>query len=133
MDERLDAALALDAVGETSPDQRLLRVLLRDGRRDFERALNERLVENRAGAGEDAPPRSLLPLGTIALAALAVQVHRWDLQIESACLPGSLLNVPARLLLERTPSCGACQSRGYLWVVGTELGESAELGPADHC
>lgn len=95
VDERLDAALALDAAGATSPDQRLLRILLRDDQGAFEQALLERLVEHRAGVGEDPAPRSLLPLGTIALAALAVQVHGWDLQVESAYLPGSLLNAPA--------------------------------------
>ncbi|TLQ41951.1 immunity 49 family protein [Streptomyces marianii] len=96
VDERLDAALALDAAGATSPDQRLLRILLRDDQDAFEYALHERLVQHRAGVGEDPAPRSLLPVGTIALAALAVQVHGWDLQIESAYLPGSLLNaIPA--------------------------------------
>jgi hypothetical protein len=95
VDERLDAALALDAVGATSPDQRLLRILLRDDQGAFEQALHQRLVEHRADVGEDPAPRSLLPLGTIALAALAVQVHGWDLQVESAYLPGSLLNAPA--------------------------------------
>lgn len=33
-------------------------------------------------------------MGPIALAALAVRVHGWDLQIESAYLPGALLSVP---------------------------------------
>lgn len=94
VDERLDAALALDAAA-TSPDQRLLRILLRDDQGAFERALHERLAEHRAGAGEDSAPRSLLPLRAIALAALAVQVHGWDLEIESSYLPGSLPNTPA--------------------------------------
>ncbi|MGC4985340.1 immunity 49 family protein [Streptomyces sp. DT193] len=92
VDERLDAALALDAAGATNPDQRLLRILLRDDQGAFEQALHERLVEYRAGAGEDPAPRSLVPVGTIALAVLAVRVHGWDLQVESAYLPGSLLN-----------------------------------------
>jgi hypothetical protein len=86
------ARLALDAADATSPDQRLLRILLRDDQGAFEQALHDRLVEHCAGVGEDPAPRSLLPLGTIALAALAVQVHGWDLQIESGYLPGSLLN-----------------------------------------
>ncbi|GAA3841952.1 hypothetical protein GCM10022403_087560 [Streptomyces coacervatus] len=98
VDERLDAALALDAVGATSPDQRLLRILLRDDQGAFEHAVHERLVEHRAGVGEDPAPRSLLPLGTIALAALAVQVHGWDLQIESGYLPHSLLNAPTSVV-----------------------------------
>ncbi|WP_437012936.1 Imm49 family immunity protein [Streptomyces sp. enrichment culture] len=60
----------------------------------FEHALHERLVAHRTGVCEDPAPRSLLPLGPIALAALAVRVHGWDLQIESAYLPGALLSVP---------------------------------------
>ncbi|MFI6468531.1 immunity 49 family protein [Streptomyces sp. NPDC050538] len=95
IDDRLDAALALDAAGATSPDQRLLRILLRDDQPAFEHALHDRLVEHRESVGEDPVPRSLLPVGTIALAALAVQVHSWDLQIESAYLPGILLHTPA--------------------------------------
>ncbi|MCX5589445.1 Imm49 family immunity protein [Streptomyces erythrochromogenes] len=90
-DARLDAALALDAAHAVSPDQRLLRVLLRDDQTAFERALDERLAQHRAGVGGDPAPGSLLPLGAIALAALAVQVHGWDLQVRSAYLPAALL------------------------------------------
>ncbi|MEU9305900.1 Imm49 family immunity protein [Streptomyces sp. NPDC048269] len=90
-DERLDAALALDAAHAVSPDQHLLRVLLRDDQSAFERALDERLAQHRAGVGEGPAPGSLLPLGAIALAALAVQAHGWDLQTRSAYLPTSLL------------------------------------------
>jgi hypothetical protein len=95
IDERLDAALALDAAGATSPDQRLLRILLRDDQAAFEHALHQRLLEHRVGVGEDPAPQSLLPLGPIALASLAVQVHGWNLQIKSGYLPASLLNAPA--------------------------------------
>ncbi|MFE2465916.1 immunity 49 family protein [Streptomyces mirabilis] len=95
IDERLDAALALDAAGATSPDQRLLRILLRDDQAAFEYALHQRLVEYRVGVGEDPAPRSLMPLGAIALAALAVQVHGWNLRIKSGYLPASLLNASA--------------------------------------
>ncbi|WP_405443116.1 immunity 49 family protein [Streptomyces avidinii] len=94
-DERLDAALALDAAHAVSPDQRLLRVLLADDQCAFERALDERLAQHRAGVGENPAPGTLLPLGAIALAALAVQVHGWDLQTRSAYLPTSLLKPPA--------------------------------------
>ncbi|MEU0221017.1 Imm49 family immunity protein [Streptomyces sp. NPDC006265] len=94
-DERLDAALALDAAHAVSPDQRLLRVLLADDQIAFERALDERLAQHRAGVGENPAPGSLLPLGAIALAALAVQVHGWDMQTRSAYLPTSLLKPPA--------------------------------------
>lgn len=94
-DERLDAALALDAAHAVSPDQRLLRVLLADDQSAFERALDERLAKHSAGVGEDPAPGTLLPLGAIALAALAVQVHGWDLQTSSAYLPTSLLKPPA--------------------------------------
>ncbi|MFJ8932053.1 Imm49 family immunity protein [Streptomyces sp. NPDC102364] len=94
MDERLDAALALDAAGARSPDQKLLRILLRDDQPSFEQALRERLEEHRTGVGGDPAPRSLLPLGAIALAALAVQVHGWNLQTTSGYLPAALLNAP---------------------------------------
>ncbi|WP_416960054.1 immunity 49 family protein [Streptomyces sp. Agncl-13] len=93
-DERLDAALALDAAHAVSPDQRLLRVLLRDDQSAFERALDERLAQHRVGVGENPAPGSLLPFGAIALAALAVQAHGWDLRTRSAYLPTSLLKPP---------------------------------------
>ncbi|MEU1350369.1 immunity 49 family protein [Streptomyces sp. NPDC005795] len=96
-DERLDAALGLDAAHAVSPDQRLLRVLLRDDQGAFERALDERLAQHRAGVGENPAPGSLLPLGAIALAVLAVQAHGWDLPTRSAYLPTSLLKPPAPL------------------------------------
>ncbi|MFG2675553.1 Imm49 family immunity protein [Streptomyces sp. NPDC048445] len=96
-DERLDAALALDAAQAVSPDQRLLRVLLADDQVAFERALDERLAQHRAGVGENPGPGTLLPLGAIALAALAVQVHGWDLQTRSAYLSASLLKPPAAI------------------------------------
>ncbi|MEU9028672.1 Imm49 family immunity protein [Streptomyces sp. NPDC048383] len=98
-DERLDAALALDAAHAVGPDQRLLRVLLADDQSTFERALDERPAQHRAGAGagagENPAPGTLLPLGAITLVALAVQVHGWDLQTRSAYLPTSLLKPPA--------------------------------------
>ncbi|MFD9082974.1 Imm49 family immunity protein [Streptomyces erythrochromogenes] len=94
-DERLDAALALDAAHAVSPDQRLLRVLLTDDQSAFERPLDERLAQHRADTGEHPAPETLLPLGAIALAVLAVQVHGWDLQTRSAYLPASLFKPPA--------------------------------------
>ncbi|WP_275937181.1 Imm49 family immunity protein [Streptosporangium subroseum] len=39
-------------------------------------------------------PRSLLPIGMIALAALAVRVHGWEPGIRSGYLPEGLLHVP---------------------------------------
>ncbi|MFD7626686.1 immunity 49 family protein [Streptomyces sp. NPDC059851] len=89
--ERAEAAARLDAAGPLTPDQRLLRVLLDDDRHAFERALAARLVEYREGAGPDPAPRTLLPLDTLALAALAVQVHGWELGIRSPYLPPDLL------------------------------------------
>ncbi|WP_347239663.1 immunity 49 family protein [Streptomyces sp. L2] len=97
VDERLDGALLLNALGELKPDQRLLRVLLEDNQPAFEQALERRLVQHRESVPPDAPPRSLLPLKTIALAALAVQVHGWDLNVRSAYLPQGLLNAPDEL------------------------------------
>lgn len=39
-------------------------------------------------------PRSLLPLDTLALAALAVQVHGWELGVRSGYLSAELLGSP---------------------------------------
>ncbi|WP_418961272.1 immunity 49 family protein [Streptomyces tritici] len=89
--ELAEAARLLDAVGDLTPDQRLLRVLLDDDRAAFEQALAARLVEYRASVGEDPAPRTLLPLDILALAALAVQVHGWELDVRSAYLPPALL------------------------------------------
>ncbi|WP_434587382.1 immunity 49 family protein [Streptomyces sp. A5-4] len=94
VDERLDAALSLNALGALTPDQQLLRVLLEDDQAAFEQALTRRLVQHRESAPLDAAPRSLLPQKTIALAALAVQVHGWDLRVQSAYLPQDLLQAP---------------------------------------
>jgi hypothetical protein len=96
--ERAEAARRLDEVGDAlSADQRLLRVLLDDDQHAFEDALVARLVVYResveADAGDPAP-RSLLPLGTLALACLAVQVHGWELGVRSGYLPYGLLGSP---------------------------------------
>ncbi|MDQ0585455.1 immunity 49 family protein [Streptomyces rishiriensis] len=90
-DERGEAARRLDALVALSPDQRLLRVLLQDDQREFERALVDRLIEYRESRPADAAPRSLLPIGAIALAALAVHVHGWELNTRSGYLPEGLL------------------------------------------
>ncbi|WP_329337541.1 immunity 49 family protein [Streptomyces sp. NBC_00663] len=102
--ERAESARRLDAIGEIgeigeigdalSADQRLLRVLLDDDQASFEEALAARLIAHRecleAAAGDPAP-RSLLPLGALALACLAVQVHGWELGVRSGYLPHGLL------------------------------------------
>ena len=94
-DERAEAARRLDELGDAlSADQRLLRVLLDDDQDAFEEALVARLVAYResveADAGDPAP-RSLLPLGALTLACLAVQVHGWELGVRSGYLPYGLL------------------------------------------
>ncbi|MEU6908678.1 immunity 49 family protein [Streptomyces coeruleorubidus] len=94
VDERLDGALRLNALGALTPDQQLLRVLLEDDQSAFEQALSHRLVQHRESAPPDAAPRSLLPQKTVALAALAVQVHGWALRVRSAYLPEALLSAP---------------------------------------
>ncbi|MGE7389925.1 immunity 49 family protein [Streptomyces sp. NPDC004126] len=90
---RAAAAAALDAAGPLTADQRLLRVLLDDDRAAFESALADRLAAHRAGAEAepDPAPRTLLPLGPLALAALAVQTHQWELGVRSGYLPPELL------------------------------------------
>lgn len=86
-EERAEAAGRLDAAGALTPDQRLLRVLLDDDQAAFEQALVNRLVEHREGVDADPAPRTLLPLDALALAALAVQVHGWELRVRSGYLP----------------------------------------------
>ncbi|MGK5631590.1 immunity 49 family protein [Streptomyces sp. URMC 123] len=96
-DERAEAARQLDALGALTADQRLLRVLLDDDQRAFEQALVARLTEYRDSTDRDPAIRSLLPLGPLALAALAVQVHRWELSVRSGYLPRSVLGSPEAL------------------------------------
>ncbi|MEU5208753.1 immunity 49 family protein [Streptomyces sp. NPDC020742] len=93
-DERAAAGRQLDTLKALTPDQHLLRVLLEDDQLAFEQALEHRLVQHRESAPSDAAPRSLLPHKTIALAALAVQVHGWDLRVRSAYLPQVMLSTP---------------------------------------
>ncbi|MFQ6197079.1 immunity 49 family protein [Streptomyces sp. NPDC000405] len=100
--ERAEAARRLEAAGPLTPDQRLLRVLLEDDQRAFEQALVARLTEYRQSMGTDLAPRTLLPLGALALAALAVQVHGWELGVRSGYLPPVLLGSPTAL-----PDAGA--------------------------
>ncbi|MDG5807933.1 immunity 49 family protein [Streptomyces ossamyceticus] len=92
--ERARAAARLDEAGTLSPDQRLLRVLLDDDQDAFEQALQDRLVMHRATAGADPAARSLLPVETVMLAALARLAHGWQLSVRSPYLPESLLSAP---------------------------------------
>ncbi|MFJ9951807.1 immunity 49 family protein [Kitasatospora sp. NPDC091207] len=91
---RAGSARRLDAAGTLTPDQRLLRVLLDDDRAAFDEALADRLRLHRADAGPAPEPRTLLPVGSIALAALAVQAHGWQLGLRSGYLPEGLLHAP---------------------------------------
>ncbi|MFD9243032.1 Imm49 family immunity protein [Streptomyces sp. NPDC059556] len=93
-EERAGAARALDAAGPLGPDQRLLRVLPDDDREAFDRALADRLEEHRAGVGADPEPRTLLPAGAVALAALAHTAHGWEPGVRSGHLPEALLRAP---------------------------------------
>ncbi|MGA5565145.1 immunity 49 family protein [Streptomyces platensis] len=92
--ERAEAQRQLDSLDALTPDQRLLRVLVEDDQLAFEEALEQRLVQHRESASCDAAPRSLLPHKTIALTALAVQVHGWGLRVRSAYLPQAMLSAP---------------------------------------
>ena len=96
-DERAEAARRLDEVGPLTPDQRLLRELLDDDQYTFEQSLAARLVEHRESLGPDPAPRTLLPLGALALAALAVQVHGWELGVRSGYIPHGMLGSPEAL------------------------------------
>lgn len=96
-DERAEAARKLDTAGPLTPDQRLLRVLLDDDQHAFEQALVARLIEHRESMGSDPAPSTLLPLTALALAALAVQVHGWELGVRSGYLPHGMLGSPEAL------------------------------------
>ncbi|MFD9114152.1 immunity 49 family protein [Streptomyces bottropensis] len=89
---RARAAERLDAAGTLTPDQQLLRALLDDDQTTFEQALQERLVTHHENTGTDPAPRSLLPVEAVTLAALATQAHGWELGIQSAYLPKSLIH-----------------------------------------
>ncbi|MFE4492441.1 immunity 49 family protein [Streptomyces niveus] len=91
-EELAKAARHLDEVGVLTPDQCLLRVLLDDDQHAFEQALVRRLTEHRESAGSDPAPGTLLPLGALALVALAVHVHGWEPAVRSGYLPHSLLS-----------------------------------------
>ncbi|MEU0490901.1 immunity 49 family protein [Nocardiopsis sp. NPDC006139] len=91
--ERATAARTLDSAGELSGEQALLRVLLQDDQAAFEQALAECLDRYRRDmdAARDPAPRTLLPMGVIALVALAVQVHGWRVDLSSDYLPEVLV------------------------------------------
>ncbi|WP_424571433.1 Imm49 family immunity protein [Streptomyces sp. CH-036] len=57
----------------------------------------DRLDAYRESVGPAPAPRSLLPLDTLALAALAVQVHGWERGVRSGHLPAELLDSPDAL------------------------------------
>ncbi|MGW6731486.1 Imm49 family immunity protein [Streptomyces sp. NPDC055013] len=84
---RARAAGQLAGSGTLTPDQRLLRVLLDDDQVNFERALEERLVAHHENTGSDPAPRSLLPVGAIAPAALASLAHGRQLGVRSGYPP----------------------------------------------
>ncbi|MER7690512.1 Imm49 family immunity protein [Streptomyces sp. NPDC097610] len=95
-EERATTAARLDEAGTLTLDQRLLRVLLDDDQAAFERALTRRLLEHRDGAGADPAPKTLLPVEAVALAALAVHAHGWELNVHSDYLPAGLLRAPSQ-------------------------------------
>lgn len=94
IEARARAAAQLDATGVLTPDQRLLQVLLDDDQVAFESALEERLLAHRENVGTDPAPRSLLPVGAVAMAAIASLAHGWHLGIRSAYLPESVMRAP---------------------------------------
>ncbi|MGK5627888.1 Imm49 family immunity protein [Streptomyces sp. URMC 123] len=93
-EERGRAARRLDEAGALTPDQRLLRVLLADDEQAFAQALADRLIEHRESVGADPAPRSLLPVRTVALAALATVAHGWRPAVRSGYVPEALLRAP---------------------------------------
>ncbi|MEU1039754.1 Imm49 family immunity protein [Streptomyces sp. NPDC005551] len=85
------AAGQLDTAGTLTLDQHLLRVLLNDDQAAFEQALQERLAIHRDSVGTDPAARTLLPTGTIALAALAQLAHGWQLRVLVLFGPAGLI------------------------------------------
>jgi hypothetical protein len=69
-----------------------LRSLLARDRQAFDRDLVDLLHRHRAAASTDARPATLLPLGPLSLACLAVDDLGWGIAIESGYLPRTLLN-----------------------------------------
>lgn len=96
-DERAEAARRLDAAGPLTPDQRLLRCLLDDDQPAFEQRLVACLNTYRDSIGANPAPRTLLPTGLLAVTALAVQVHGWEVSVHSAYLPQALQGSPDAL------------------------------------
>ncbi|MGW9447128.1 immunity 49 family protein, partial [Bacillus mobilis] len=94
--ERTEAIRALESAGELTPEQSLLCVLLREDRSVFERALAEHLELYRKAMStlDEVAPRTLLPMGVIALVALAVQVYGWRVDVASDHLPEVLCAAP---------------------------------------
>ncbi|MFJ4623641.1 Imm49 family immunity protein [Streptomyces sp. NPDC088812] len=56
--------------------------------------MTARLLEHRESVGADPAPRTLLPVRTIAVSALASLAHGWKLSVQSPYLPDSLLHTP---------------------------------------
>nr|WP_095850236.1 MULTISPECIES: Imm49 family immunity protein [unclassified Streptomyces] len=63
--------------------------------------------------GSNPAPRTLLPLSALALAALGVQVHGWELGVRSGYLPHSML-VGSSEALRRAEDAG-----GNDWAIGS--------------
>ncbi|MFI1224252.1 MULTISPECIES: immunity 49 family protein [unclassified Streptomyces] len=129
--ERAVAAAKLDAIGTPAPDQRLLRVLLDAEQEPFEEALATRLADHRESVGPDPAPRTLLPLDALALAALAVQVHGWRLDVRSGYLPAELLgtpDAPQRAGRSRTNELGGWSTEEQLRPDCTEGNGSSYAG-----
>ncbi|MGW4242705.1 immunity 49 family protein [Nocardia sp. NPDC004722] len=93
-EERLEALRRLDLHHPLTPDQHLLRALLEDNQSRFEQTLAQYLTDYRAALPDHAQPRTLLPQQPIALAALAIQTHGWQLGLVSHYLPPALLKSP---------------------------------------
>ncbi|WP_306367984.1 Imm49 family immunity protein [Nocardiopsis sp. CC223A] len=94
----LEAAVrAMDSAGKLSREQTLLRVLLNDNQSRFEDALADHLDRYRQemGTAPDPAPRTLLPVGVIAVVALAVQVHGWRVDPGSEYVPQVWVQAPA--------------------------------------
>ncbi len=80
-----------DRTGNDSEFTRAVRALVIRDRDAFWPAVERMLATQRDAHGADSPPRSLLPLRPIALAALAARNEGWDPAVTSDYLPGRLV------------------------------------------
>ncbi|MEV6042525.1 immunity 49 family protein [Streptomyces xanthochromogenes] len=92
----IDMVISTLGEGDDRPGHRAalstLRALAAGDEEGFARCLAAQLEQYRSrAAGDNARPRSLLPLDALALMAMAHRWHGWDIPVESGYLPRALV------------------------------------------